>query len=137
MLHLIANELTRITQAPRPVDATIDLRSKWCSGFGIFLLMIFVACSNDARSVNTSDYDHTCVGDKDCEVVFDGQLTCCGPGCPNAAIARTSLERYWSDVSKYTPVCKPALPCALMTEEACGGNRVAVCVNGQCAAVPP
>ena len=69
-------------------------------------------CADATHAVKASDYNRSCVQDKDCISIYQGELTCCGPSCPNAAINQADSERYSNDLDSRTPSCSPPPPCA-------------------------
>lgn len=101
----------------------------------VFFASLVAACgggSGGDHSIGTAKYDKTCVGDSDCVAVYQGELGCCGGGCPNAAIAATGYAQYLQDVAANQPVCNPAPPCAA-TPGACQ-TVTALCVGSLCTA---
>lgn len=91
-------------------------------------LSLFAACNTNHELV-ASDYDQTCQQDSDCVAIFQGELGCCGGGCPNAAISRANYGKYQMDVASRQQRCDPAPPCIGVTCFPCS----AACVAGRCA----
>jgi hypothetical protein len=61
-----------------------------------------VAACGSGRScqIHASDYTQSCTADSDCAAVFETN-TCGGMcACPNAAINRSSLAQYQSDLAR-------------------------------------
>jgi|HubBroStandDraft_6_1064221.scaffolds.fasta_scaffold28027_7 hypothetical protein len=54
----------------------------------------------DAEVLQASKYDQSCTTDADCVGVAEGNFCQPNPGCPNAAINKTALPRYMSDVGE-------------------------------------
>lgn len=100
--------------------------------------MVWLASScGSSHDVSAGDYTRACSSDSDCVAVFDGHLTCCGTGCPNAAIAKTSENKYWSDVLARTPTCNPAPPCLVISDGVCEDKSTVTCVASVCTFAPP
>jgi hypothetical protein len=97
------------------------------------LLMAAIGCCGCAENhhVAASEFQRSCAVDSDCLPIYEGDLHCCGPDCPNAAINQVDESAYWSAVAKRTPTCSPSPPCAPITSASCGAR--AICSNGMCA----
>lgn len=108
---------------------TVMLYTLWAAG-----AVLAAGCGGGTtdHAIDTSRYSKACAGDADCVAVYQGQLGCCGGGCPNTAIASTTYAQYIQDVQANTPVCNPQPPCAV-TPGACG-DIAALCVGGRCTA---
>jgi hypothetical protein len=96
-----------------------------------------LAACDGQPGVTASDYRRSCNVDAECVLIYEGQLTCCGVICTNAAIAKTDEEKYWTDVNARTPTCSPAPPCVAFTSRGCMGPLAVACVAGACTAVTP
>lgn len=98
---------------------------------GALLLVGACGSSGGDHSIDTSRYSHACVGDSDCVGVYQGKLGCCGPDCPNTAIAQVSYDDYAATLASSTPTCNPEPPCLPIAARSCG-DRSALCVGGMC-----
>jgi hypothetical protein len=96
---------------------------------GLLFLMALGGCGPEHR-IAASEFPRGCSVDSDCAAVYEGMLTCCGGGCPNAAINQTSLSAYEAAASSRTPTCSPAPPCASISLMNCPGT--VRCVSGTC-----
>jgi hypothetical protein len=82
------------------------------------------------RSVTAADYARACDIVDDCKAIYEGQLGCCGLGCPNTAIRQDAFAQYDKDVGARNPLCIPTPGC--VPPSPCTSGRLA-CTNGTCA----
>lgn len=102
---------------------------------GLSIAVILAAsCRKDAPSISATDYDQSCSAPGDCAGVFEGTVGCCGVSnqCPNAAIRRSDLPRYMSDVASRVPTCDPPPPCAPPVSSGACPDRVVTCQQSSC-----
>jgi hypothetical protein len=92
-----------------------------------------------AQAIMASSYDQSCQKDSDCAAIEEGNF--CSPGanngCTNAAINKSALAQYQSDLAKTTAgVCYGLAGCPAESGPCCQNGVCAV--NEQCAnAVAP
>ena len=97
---------------------------------GALLLLTSILGCDASHTVAVSPSQRVCSTDSDCVPVYEGTLGCCGPGCANAAINKTSYAGYQATIASRAPTCTPPPPCAGLSDQLCKAG--AVCRNGTC-----
>ena len=84
---------------------------------------------NAVHIVEAASYDRSCAVDSDCVAIGEGNA-CepCALDCPNAAIARSALWHYQSEVGAAVAPGVRLIGCAV----SCALPPVACCVEGVC-----
>jgi hypothetical protein len=91
-----------------------------------------IPCTDaNVQLIQASDYDRSCGADSDCVEIYEGNFCYAGvTNCTNAAIRKSALPQYQSDVAKTNAsVCRAIGDCPFV--------GVACCRSGTCQLGPP
>jgi hypothetical protein len=114
----------------RDYRQSVALLALFCVGFVGACAQANDRCGGNAvHVVQAASYDRRCAVDSDCVAIGEGNACeACALDCPNAAIARSALSHYQSEVGAAVAPGGRLLRCAV----SCALPPVACCVEGAC-----
>jgi hypothetical protein len=112
------------------------LRGRGARPVGLLVLFWAVACSSGPTSVSANNYPRTCDTVADCFPVFEGEVGCCGGGCPNTAIRQDAVARFATDTETARKNSCNGVQPPCVAPPVCTMGRV-TCEGGLCGLVFP
>jgi hypothetical protein len=91
------------------------------------LLLAFGACGSP--TLDGASFDTACVADQDCVGVFLGDPCSSACDCPNAAINKSDLARYQSDLAADRAACSSKSACVADCVAPTATCKLGVCTH--------